>query len=417
MLLRLVSAVKRSGSSIPQFVQRIPADVRARATGRRLTIRLGDGESAALTITPQMQAVRFSLRTSDPAEAKIRQGKAAVQIEEVWRALRRDKPVMLSGRDAHALAGELYRAWADGRRETNLAVTLDIATGQPIGAVERPAELSPEETELAFTAAARRLCEAAEREGLEEALGPVVNRLLLRSGIAEVDPECRPTLLSAFVQALQDAFAVRERNARGDYSPDPKALRFPEWVGEERRGPAVSLMGLREDWWREAKAAGRKPGTYESYRAAVCMLVAFLRHDDATRVTAEDVVRFKDHRLATLHPQTGRPISARTVKANSLSALKTVFGWAVANRKLKVNPATGITIPLGKSVRLRSKSFTDAEAKAILRAASGVTLSSERYPETAAAKRWVPWLCAFTGARVGEMAQLRKQDLRREGKL
>jgi integrase len=28
------------------------------------------------------------------------------------------------------------------------------------------------------------------------------------------------------------------------------------------------------------------------------------------------------------------------------------------------------------------------------------------------AKRWVPWLCAYTGARVGEIAQLRKQDVR-----
>jgi len=32
-------------------------------------------------------------------------------------------------------------------------------------------------------------------------------------------------------------------------------------------------------------------------------------------------------------------------------------------------------------------------------------------PGTSAAKRWVPWLCAFTGARVGEMAQLRKEDI------
>ena len=34
---------------------------------------------------------------------------------------------------------------------------------------------------------------------------------------------------------------------------------------------------------------------------------------------------------------------------------------------------------------------------------------------TFAAKRWVPWLAAYTGARVGELAQLRKQDVSREG--
>ena len=32
-----------------------------------------------------------------------------------------------------------------------------------------------------------------------------------------------------------------------------------------------------------------------------------------------------------------------------------------------------------------------------------------------AAKRWTPWLCAYTGARIAELTQLRKEDVRREG--
>ena len=102
--------------------------------------------------------------------------------------------------------------------------------------------------------------------------------------------------------------------------------------------------------------------------------------------------------------RTGRPITAKTVKDNDLSALKTVFGWAVTNRKLKANPAAGITIKLGKPAKLRSKGFTDEEARALLKAASNyVPRGGQERPETTAAKRWVPWLCAFTGARVGEM--------------
>ena len=349
--------------------------------------------------------MRFSLRTRDLREAKIRQGQAAAQCEALWQALRRDKPVMLSSRDAHALAGELYRGWADGRRERDLAATHDPATGKWV--IERPNELPPEEAELAFAAAARHLAEAAEREGLEVVLGPLVDGLLLAKGVAEVDPECRPVLLGAFAQALQDAFAVRQRNATGDYTPDPRAARFPVWAEAERDAaakPAVSLMELVEAWWREARAAGRKPSTYESYRNTVAALVTLLGHEDAARVTAEDVVRFKDHRMASVHPRTGRPITAKTVKDNDLSALKTVFGWAVTNRKLKANPATGITIKLGKPAKLRSKGFTDEEARALLKAASNyVPRGGQERPETTAAKRWVPWLCAFTGARVGEM--------------
>lgn len=439
MLYRLVRPMRRSGSSAIQFVQRIPADVRPRAIGRTLNIPLlprvagAGGETVRVTITPKMPAIRFSLRSHDPALVKLRQASAAAYLETVWQAFRRDKPVMLSNRDAHALAGELYRAWADGRRDGDtLAATHDPATGR--WHIEQLDQLPPDEEEAAFAAAAQHLTEAAEKDGLEVALGPLVDRMLLRNGIAELDPECRPVLLNAFAMALQDAFANRERNAGGDFTPDPKANRFPAWQdpsslalreGPEAKAPTnkrttpagglTTITGLVDGWWAEAKARGLKPSTHESYRNSVAALVTFLGHDDASRVTPEDIIRFKDHRLASVHPRTGKPISAKTVKDSDLAGLKAVFGWAVANRKLPSNPAAGITIKVGKRVKLRTtKGFTDEEARAILVAASGYCATSSREsPQMVAAKRWVPWLCAYTGARVGEMVQLRKEDVRK----
>ncbi len=44
---------------------------------------------------------------------------------------------------------------------------------------------------------------------------------------------------------------------------------------------------------------------------------------------------------------------------------------------------------------------------------SYVAASKRENPKTAAAKRWAPWLCAYTGARVGKIVQLRKQNVRR----
>jgi integrase len=176
---------------------------------------------------------------------------------------------------------------------------------------------------------------------------------------------------------------------------------------------SVTLTGIIEGWWTEAKATGRKPSTYESYRNTVAGLVVFLGHDDAKRVTPEDIVRFKDYRLASTNPRTGKPVSAKTVKDSDLAALKTLFGWAVSNRKLTTNPATGITIKLGKPQKLRGKGLTEEEAKAILQAALNLERGGER-GGTFAAKRWVPFLAAYTGARLGELAQLRKQDVRQE---
>lgn len=176
----------------------------------------------------------------------------------------------------------------------------------------------------------------------------------------------------------------------------------------------VTLTGIFADWWGEARAVGRKPSTHESYSNTTNSFIAFLGRDDATQVTPEHVVAFKDHRLATVNPRTNRPISAKTVKDSDLSALKTLFGWAVSNRRLTSNPAEGITIKLGKRRMARPKGFTDDEAQALLKAADALRQGNEQ-PKTFAAKRWIPWLCAYTGARVGELAQLRKEDVRKAG--
>lgn len=94
MLYRLVRPVKRRDSSLIQFTQRIPSDVRLRANGLKLAIQLSDGEFHHLTISAKAQAIRLSLRTRDPSEAKIRQGSVASYLEEAWRA---------SGRRSHSL--------------------------------------------------------------------------------------------------------------------------------------------------------------------------------------------------------------------------------------------------------------------------------------------------------------------------
>lgn len=182
---------------------------------------------------------------------------------------------------------------------------------------------------------------------------------------------------------------------------------------EQAAGPS-GIMQLFEDWWREAAATGRKPSTHESYLHTFRKFVEFLGHDNLRRVSKADVVAFKDYRLSTPSTRTGRVPSPKTVKESDLSALRAVFGWGVNNGRLSENPSINVTIKLPKPARLRSKGFTDDEATALLTKALHYTSTSES-PKTAAAKRWVPWLCAFTGARVGEIAQLRREDVFNSG--
>ena len=363
--------------------------------------------------------VRRSLRTKDPREAALGFTEMAAKVAVEWEALRRG-PEPLTPKQATALAGLWYR-WFVADREEDPGEDPDGWTMlseqlHDIDLSGRPELDEPDERDIPHLTRS-------------PAIQCRIDAFLMDRGRINAFFEARdlhlfPSQLPAFMTALEVEFhaAMRllARRAGGDYRPDKRPERFPEWqpsaLPKEDSAAALTLTltGILEGWWTEAKATGRKPSTHESYRNTVAGLVAFLGHDDASRVTPEDVVRFKDHRLSSVNPRTGKPISAKTVKDSDLSGLKTLFGWAVSNRKLTSNPVTGITIKLGKPQKLRGKGLTEEEVKAILSAASKVTRGGES-AATFAAKRWVPFLAAYTGARVGELAQLRKQDATREG--
>jgi integrase len=331
-----------------------------------------------------------SLRTKDPVKAHA---SIAAEVEAHWKALRSPAQV-LTNREVTALAGTYYSK-----------LTYQLS--------DEPGSVTVWDHWLRLDQ------EVREAGKLEQWWGSTVDDLLRKRGL-HVDLTSRARLLDAISSAVRQAGEHLKKNAAGDYSPDPAASRFPEWKpkGAPQALPTTSgktsLTGILADWWKEAQATGRKPSTYESYSNTVDGFVAFLGHDDATQVTPERVVGFNDHRLASINPRTKKPISPKTVKDSDLSALKTLFGWAVSNHRLPGNPAVGITIKLGKRRARRPKGFTDEEAEALLQAADAHQQGQEQ-PKTFAAKRWVPWLCAYTGARVGEVAQLRKQDVRKAG--
>lgn len=419
MLYRLVRPMHRRTSQNRYFVQRIPADVRSIAVGQSLRIPVG-GSFVSKVISPRAVDVRFSLGTFDPAEVKQRQATAAAYLERVWQELRRARdngPVHLLQDQVIALSGEAYRVFmraferepGDVERWRTFRAEIDEAMRPRVQPEDGEVQPHPERD----AAMEARFCRMADE--------------LLDAKALVISTSTRKRLLEAIAKAELHACDLLERRAEGDYRDDDRASRFPQWrppalaAAPASPSPAATanatkatLTAILEDWWKEAKATGHKPSTFESYGNTVKHLIRFLGHDDARKMTPENIVAFKDDRLTSINPKTGRPASPKTVKDSDLAALKTLFGWAVTNRRLASNAAAGLTIKLGKKPRHRPKGFTDGEAVDLLRAADARQRGQER-PKTFAAKRWVPWLCAYTGARVGELAQLRKQDLRKDG--
>lgn len=199
--------------------------------------------------------------------------------------------------------------------------------------------------------------------------------------------------------------AARAGQAEEDVAEQLSPKTEPETVSQVRPiDPApghkpVSFETIINGYLLERKPA---PSTIKRWRPVFAHFKRWVGHDDAARVMPDEVVRWKEELLRS-------GISGRSVREVYLAALKVVFGWAVENRKVLVNPVTGISVRLAKTARLRERGFTAIEAKTILLAAlagnNGNVSEAHRR-----ARRWVPFLCAYTGARVGEIAQLRGCD-------
>jgi len=180
--------------------------------------------------------------------------------------------------------------------------------------------------------------------------------------------------------------------------------------GNELVAP-VSLLMLFDEYVAERKPA---PATVKAFGRQLRRFSAFLQHDDARKVSKQDVDRWKGE-LLERGGKGGLPLNPKTVRVTYLPAIRVALQRGVDSGVLNGPVAKGVGV-LGtkKTPRLRSPSLSDEEALKILRATL-VADTTRTSPQRKLAKRWVPWLCAYTGARVNELTQLRAEDVTQDG--
>jgi len=169
--------------------------------------------------------------------------------------------------------------------------------------------------------------------------------------------------------------------------------------------PAMSLghaaaedgSDLISRWAKETEIRPR--GIYQA-RLDMAKFVTLIGHDDATRVTPQDIVRFKEH-LAD------KGLRGATIN-RYLSAVKSPLAWAKENHKVATNPGAGVKYDSkgGAKKKVRRLGYGDDQARAILLAA---------HHENKPYRRWIPWVCAFTGCRLDEVAGRDARDIKRVG--
>lgn len=371
MVLVMARPTSRPNSSFYQFRKRVSADVLERARGQRVTIIFPSDEiggpdlTTSVTIGPEL---KFSLQTRDPAVAKTRTGLAIAQLEKLFDNIR-SGPQPLGHKQRLALAGMLRQEMiADFEDNPGDPENWDLMRDLSLDAME-------------------------DLRQLERTLGGTVDYLLSRQAIT-TDAESRKLLIRDAAGAMASAAVKLRDYAKGDYRPDEFAQRFPKWAEApnlSKPQPAgrsvLTFDDLFERWRREREPSASTVTTWVSYVRA---LKKHLGHNDPHRVTKTDILAWKDKLIEAGYALKG-------IRDGQLAAIRTIYGYGVDNDLLSANPAYGVKIQIKKRAGSRKLPYTDQEVARILELAD-----KERKPEL----RWLPWLMATSGARVGEIAQL-----------
>jgi integrase len=139
-------------------------------------------------------------------------------------------------------------------------------------------------------------------------------------------------------------------------------------------------------------------------------LTVFLGHKDLAKLTAHDVVRWKKHLLALKGEEKLEP---KTVRDVYMASVKATCQYLVEDLRVKENAVVGVRVRGVKDSKDDDKKgFSDIDAIKIL-SATLLPFSGLISAEMAAARRWVPWICAYTGARVNEITCLLPSDFGR----
>jgi integrase len=215
-----------------------------------------------------------------------------------------------------------------------------------------------------------------------------------------LDRASQDLFLDYVCRDLLEAMRLLQRRAKGDDSPDRYAERFPK-LDRVATDPGLTPWLLFDRWVNEAKP---ERSTVERWHCVFVKMQADF--PEATALTPEQAQVWANGLINSKR-------SAGTVRNGWVTAAHTVFEWARRQKLVAHNPFNEVHIKVPRKVRNReTKAFTEDEIRAILSAALAI---GQPKTKTEAVRRWVPWLLAYTGARVGELTQLRGTDVEQSG--
>jgi integrase len=356
MALRMAQPWIHPTSKIIYLRQRTPGDMQ-HLVGTKVRLPVGTKFKHA---TIHRDVVQLSLETKEPAE----------------------------GKERHARADAALRAfWAKNRQERELEIDSD---GIP----------APTPT-MGWNTAVDRFASGAS-QGLADMGVPDTdaNRAAVIAATASIWDRVAANLQPKFAAALvgpRPGSTAASTNSRPEASP---GLHVPDQITVE------ALW----DRFRKAKEGVLAPSSLRRYGPILTSLSGFCGPRDIKTITDDDIYAWAEYR------RDEDDILPRVINRVDLAAVKSVLGWATTHqggKLLNANPAEGIRLDGPRHQRTREASFRDAEVRTILTAARNIEVGGDN-PSFARAKRWCPWLAAYSGARIAELTNLDAEDIWQE---
>lgn len=325
-------------------------------------------------------ALKRSLRTADPAEAKRRCPAVVDELRRLIDDAARSQD--FSHNDVLALAAR-YR---DERKHS----LLDAATRDSW----RPDQFDWRQEQLQEVVEEERSSEEGDPHAEAAKWGDARLDRFLASHSLTVPGAWRTAAAEAIYLAERHALAdARHERLRDTPAPAPYAA--AQVVSRPR-----SLSRLFAQY---ADAQHLPPKTRSHWAKIVDHFERWLNGKPPHKVEKADVFQYADH----LRRQGGtgkRPLKTKSINESYLAAIRCVFGFACERGLLPDNPARGVALkPTRQETMAESvRPYTDEEVVVLLSAAR---------KQLTPYKRWAPWLAAFTGARISEILNARKTDV------
>ena len=377
MVLPMARPWKHSVTGVYWFRKVVPRDLRALVGKREVKCTLG-------TKDKRKAAGLHAIKHAEVLEswAALRSGNSARSLAQRAAGAADDNVRRLSPRECAALAGAVYTKLIElGNSDRGFAVWHaalwskffddEIAGDKPWRFGEYP----------------------GLHKAINDKYGRFVDEVLSERGL-HIDEDLRNALLESSFLAVRQAWQQIAKECGGDYRADPDASRFP-----------AEAYTVDEAWAAYRRDHRPQSSTIKRWTPAIESLKRF-GGNDVTKLTPRRMVEWKEMLLS-------RGLEPVTVRDVYLASVRAVLNCAKANMRIDNNVAAGIHVQVPRKPKLREREFTDTEARMIL-SSTLKAVDSRISTEHAAARRWVPWICAYTGARVNEITQMRAKDIRRE---